>query len=892
MKSFLKLSGGLFLAAFTAMAMAETKPAPIVQATPLPDHQVSFEVNGREWTRAHFGHGLKRPFLYPVIGPSGRTLTRMGHPRDPVSHSHHNSVWLSHAKVNNVDFWSDSGTGRIVHQRLEKLTDGDDDASATTFNLWIDEAKHQTLLAERRRVTVLPKEGGAALIVIDSQLEAKTDVVFGKTPFGFLGVRMAKSIGVRDGGGTIRNSAGGIDEKGVLWKAAKWVDYSGAVTRDVKRLEGIALFDHPQNPNHPSVFHVRDDGWMGASFSFAAPVELAKGKTLRLRYGLYVHDTLTSAALEACWREFAKSKLDDLVSRTPSPTIEVVAGGGTAVEGKPATECKISQPFGIAFDSQDNMFVCEESHRLLRVDAKTGVLTVVAAAKRGDAPLGDGGPVADASFIAPHNLVADGQGNLFVADTGHRCVRRVDAKTGIVTLIAGTGATELSGDGGPATKAGLDGVACLCFNHDFSKLYLGGFSKAIRVVDMKTGTIETVKGIVGSRAQAVDSKGNVFIPAGRGVRMLSPDGKRTLLEDAGAKPLNAVKHLWADRDDNLVIADEGNNLIRKFLVKEKKLLTIAGTGERGTSGVPGPALKAQLAGPHGVVTHPRTGDIYIADSRNHRVLRIKVVGNGQRVFSCGHSFHNGFASLFEEIAKSAGFKDHATVGKSGIGGSKVIQHWGGKEVQAALKDGVVDVLTTTPIYLPDPGIEKFAQLGLEHNPNFRLTMMEFWLPYDQYEPRHYSHGPKDSPTEHVKPPKNVDHNVATGDGLRKLHKRYFEEMDALVLADNKKLGKPVVFVVPVGQAVIALREKTIAGEAPGLKSQEDLFSDGLGHPRPTLQVLMTYCHYAAIYRKSPVGLPVPKELAKAKDAEALNRLLQELAWDAVVHHRLSGVTQK
>jgi type 1 glutamine amidotransferase len=157
-----------------------------------------------------------------------------------------------------------------------------------------------------------------------------------------------------------------------------------------------------------------------------------------------------------------------------------------------------------------------------------------------------------------------------------------------------------------------------------------------------------------------------------------------------------------------------------------------------------------------------------------------------------------------------------------IGGSKVIQHWGGKEVQAVLKDGVVDVLTTTPIYLPDPGIEKFAQLGLEHNPNFRLTMMEFWLPCDQYEPRHYSHGPKDSPTEHIKPPKNVDHNAATADGLRRLHKRYFDEMDDLVLAVNKNLGKPVVFVVPVGQAVIALREKIIAGKAPGLPLCRDL----------------------------------------------------------------------
>ncbi len=103
----------------------------------------------------------------------------------------------------------------------------------------------------------------------------------------------------------------------------------------------------------------------------------------------------------------------------------------------------------------------------------------------------------------------------------------------------------------------------------------------------------------------------------------------------------------------------------------------------------------------------------------------------------------------------------------------------------------------------------------------------------------------------------------------------------------------MVFVVPVGQAVLALREKVIAGQAPGLKVQEDLFRDEPGHPKPPLQVLETYCYYAAIYRKSPVGLPVPSTLAAsgipADQVGPLNRLLQELAWDAVIHHPLSGV---
>src|SRR5258708_20833766 len=117
-------------------------------------------------------------------------------------------------------------------------------------------------------------------------------------------------------------------------------------------------------------------------------------------------------------------------------------------------------------------------------------------------------------------------------------------------------------------------------------------------------------------------------------------------------------------------------------------------------------------------------------------------------------------------------------------------------------------------------------------------------------------------------------------------------MDEHIRELNKKQGKTVLYVVPAAQAVIALREKIIAGKAPGLKTQEDLFTDELGHGKPPLKALVGYCNYAVIYRRSPVGLPVPSILKQAKlgDQETkLNQLLQELAWDAVSHHPLSGV---
>ena len=268
------------------------------------------------------------------------------------------------------------------------------------------------------------------------------------------------------------------------------------------------------------------------------------------------------------------------------------------------------------------------------------------------------------------------------------------------------------------------------------------------------------------------------------------------------------------------------------------------------------------------------------------------ITKGQRVFSCGHSFHFHVPAMLDEIAKSAGFADHKIAGTSMIGGSKSLWHWNvpdeKNKAKAALQAGTVDVLTLTPVYLPDDGIEKFAQLGLEHNPNLRITVQELWLPFDENQP-HYYDAPK------IPTPKTVDHNAATGEKLREIHKPYFRSMDEHIAELNKKFGKPVLFVVPCGQAVIALREKIVAGQAPGLKAQEDIFTDVLGHPKPALQVLVTYCHYAVIYRKSPVGLSVPQALAKDKNvagsAEELNKLLQEIAWDAVSHHPLSGVAK-
>jgi hypothetical protein len=258
---------------------------------------------------------------------------------------------------------------------------------------------------------------------------------------------------------------------------------------------------------------------------------------------------------------------------------------------------------------------------------------------------------------------------------------------------------------------------------------------------------------------------------------------------------------------------------------------------------------------------------------------------GQRVYSAGHSFHVFMPGILADIAKNAGIADHKQVGLSSIGGSYIHQHWakeGEKDAKAILPIEKPDIFTMAPIYLPDDGIENFVKLVAEKTPQTRVLLQEFWLPFDVYNVN-YKKEKNGAP----------DRDAMTADYLRTEYGKYFKVMDAYVEELNKKFGKQIVFVTPVGQAVVALREKVIAGEAPGIKKQSELFTDAIGHCTNPIKVLNAYCHYGVIYGKSPVGLAVPGVLkSQAMDEEStakLNTLLQEIAWKAVTEHPLSGV---
>jgi hypothetical protein len=173
------------------------------------------------------------------------------------------------------------------------------------------------------------------MMIVDIQIEpaGKEPVTIGKSAFGLLGVRMAKTISVRFGGGLIRNSEGNVcklpdplpeptkiegsvdnAENSTFRKHARWCDYSGAILTGVN--EGITLMDHPQNPHHPTAFHTRSDGWMCASLTLDEPVTLEPGKLMKLRYALWMHAGVPDAkTIEAQWQKFAATAVDELPTK-------------------------------------------------------------------------------------------------------------------------------------------------------------------------------------------------------------------------------------------------------------------------------------------------------------------------------------------------------------------------------------------------------------------------------------------------------------------------------------------------------------------------------------------------------------------------------------------------
>ncbi len=260
------------------------------QVIPLPDHQVSIQLDGEERLRWHWGPAYPRPFFYPLIGPAGSSLIRMGHPGAP-DHDHHRGIWFAHHDVAGNDFWSDTSGARIRQSQWLCYEDGDDEARLAIQLGWFDGHDPRCLVEQQVMVAVRPVMERETTVEIQfSFLPISQRLEFRQSNFGFLGVRVAKGISAYFGGGTITDSEGRQGEPAIFGQPARWVDYSGYTGSPTAAVvEGITYFDHPTNPGYPTRWHVREDGWMIASACMSNPLLTTQESPLTLRYLLHAH---------------------------------------------------------------------------------------------------------------------------------------------------------------------------------------------------------------------------------------------------------------------------------------------------------------------------------------------------------------------------------------------------------------------------------------------------------------------------------------------------------------------------------------------------------------------------------------------------------------------------
>ena len=333
----------------------------------------------------------------------------------------------------------------------------------------------------------------------------------------------------------------------------------------------------------------------------------------------------------------------------------LVAGGGEGPDGVPATVAKLVAPFGVDFDSKGQLYFVEMSAggRLRTIDRSGDILTVAGTGEKGAiAGLAENGVTA--KFNGPHALAIDESDAIYIADTFNNAARVYFPTSAKVMAFIGTGEKGFSGDSGPAIGAKFGSVIGLCLDPAKENLFVADIdNRRIRKVELanKKFTVSTVAGngkkgvpadgkkaidepLLDPRACAVDKDGNLYIleRGGHVLRVVNKEGvirtvagtgkSGTAVGKALQTQMNGPKHLCVDKDGSVLIADTENHRILRYLPKEEKVVVVAGIGKKGSAGLGGDPLKAELNQPHGVTVHPKTGELYICDSSNNRILKI------------------------------------------------------------------------------------------------------------------------------------------------------------------------------------------------------------------------------------------------------------------------------
>lgn len=322
-------------------------------------------------------------------------------------------------------------------------------------------------------------------------------------------------------------------------------------------------------------------------------------------------------------------------------------------------ETELREPFSMVFDRDGTLYGVEyeNGNRVFRM-AVPGKFEVIAGAhsesgpKLGDIAKGDGGPAEGGRFNGMHDLARTADGRIFIADTFNNRVRLIEK--GVITTFAGVGGKGGSaGDGGPASKAQLKGVYTVTLNKTEDRLLLADLGNwRVREINLKTKVIRTVAGngtrgvpkdgavavespLVAPRAACYGADGSIFIASreGHALRQVKLDGRiYTVVNATGKKGyggdggdgkaarLNGPKHLALDPAGNVVIADDVNHCLRLYKPADGTIHLLAGVpGQSGAKIGTGP-LDTQLKRPHGARYDP-AGNLYVADSFNHRILK-------------------------------------------------------------------------------------------------------------------------------------------------------------------------------------------------------------------------------------------------------------------------------